>query len=205
MSSVAVLTLPLLLLCLHLAATQTDVSRCPINLQRGPSLQGYEGKCYLFETHHHRDWAHANNDCRAKGGKLLTIHSSGEQNFIMSALGSLNFQGNGVWLGLTDQATEGTFVWADGSPVDFVYWANGQPGGLGGIASSQEDCALLKYRDSGHWHDYPCSSILFIQENYGWVCKFDMLPMTTRPVVMASTPSPDVAVSTQSPDMATVV
>ncbi|XP_033724612.1 echinoidin-like [Pecten maximus] len=204
MASLTLLSIPLLLVGLQLAATQTDVSRCPINLQRGPSLQSFEDQCYLFEIHHHQDWAHANNDCQAKGGHLLTIHSSKEQNFIMSTLGSLNFAGNGVWLGLTDQNTEGTFIWADGSPVDFTYWASGQPAGLGGIAAAQEDCTLMKYRDSGHWHDYPCSSILFIPENYGWVCKFNKLPeviTTPKPVVVATTH----VATTQSPDMATVV
>ncbi|XP_060066707.1 echinoidin-like [Ylistrum balloti] len=182
----------LLVLCLQLAAAQTDVTRCPINLQRGPALQSFENHCYTFEIHHHQDWAHANNDCHAKGGFLLTIHSSMEQNFIMTELGSLSFAGNGVWLGLTDQNTEGTFVWADDSPVDYTYWASGQPAGLGGIAAAQEDCTLLKYRDSGHWHDYPCSSILFIPENYGWICKFNMTPekVTTPQPIVVSTPTP---------------
>ncbi|OWF52078.1 echinoidin-like [Mizuhopecten yessoensis] len=203
MTSLAILILPLL--CLQLAAAQTDVSRCPINLKRGPTLQSFEEQCYMFEIHHHRDWAHANNDCVAKGGVLLTLHSSTEQNFIMSTLGSLNFAGNGVWLGLTDQTTEGSFIWADGSPVDYTYWASGQPAGLGGIAAAQEDCTLMKYRDSGHWHDYPCSAVLFFPEDYGWICKFNMLPAATttqEPVALPKTQAPIV---TPTPSESVVV
>ena len=53
----------------------------------------------------------------------------------------------------------------------FTYWSPGQPSALSFI-KDREDCVLLKYGDSGRWHDYPCDHVAFIPENYAWVCEF---------------------------------
>ena len=40
---------------------------------------------------------------------------------------------NTAWLGFTDSAEEGTFVWSDGSPSnDYANWAAGEPNEWGG-------------------------------------------------------------------------
>jgi len=70
--------------------------------------------CYQFVIHHHQDWAHANNDCRNKGGNLVVIHNSQEQNFMMTQLAALNFRGNGVWIGLHDERHQRVFSWVTG-------------------------------------------------------------------------------------------
>ena len=57
-----------------------------------------------------------------------------------------------------------------GETVTYENWGSDQPG----IAGSLEDCAVMEFGDSGHWHDYPCSDILFVKYRYGWVCEYPL-------------------------------
>ena len=94
---------------------QDNIANCPSNLVRSPALRAYNGHCYEFITHHHKDWSHARDDCTTKGGHLVTITSSAENQFIMASLNSLNFQANGAWIGLSDQRVEGKWEWVTGN------------------------------------------------------------------------------------------
>ncbi|KAL3861669.1 hypothetical protein ACJMK2_007693 [Sinanodonta woodiana] len=89
---------------------------CPYNLHRGPQLRAFahSGSCYEFMSHRHDSWYNAQKDCSSKGGHLVVINNIEEENFIMSALASLNFGGLGVWIGLNDIAEEGVFKWITG-------------------------------------------------------------------------------------------
>ncbi|KAJ8320950.1 hypothetical protein KUTeg_002537 [Tegillarca granosa] len=156
-------------------------------------MKTFENHCYEFIIHRRENWEHAREDCKIKGGNLLSIHSIQEQNFIMSSLSSLNFLGKGVWLGLNDKVTEKTFVWDSGEPVDFEYWAKEEPGNIVNIlpVHHEEDCVLLKPNDSGHWYDYPCDGILLVlPEHDAWVCKYDMSPVPTPNTMVNGTGTP---------------
>lgn len=80
-----------------------------------------------------------------------------------------------------------------GESATFTYWAPGQPGvitsphigkkrfildtitGITNIHLIDEDCVLLKYTDSGHWHDYPClklDPLGLVHENFPYVCEY---------------------------------
>ncbi|KAL6466985.1 hypothetical protein MHYP_G00247890 [Metynnis hypsauchen] len=96
-------------------------------------------------------WSESRQDCRKGGADLLIIKSREEQEFI-----NRNFGGCEAWIGLTDQSTEGTWKWVDGSPLTTVFWLKGEPNG------SNEHCALTGYRGAGSdsvstWADYPCN------------------------------------------------
>ena len=54
-----------------------------------------------------------------------------------------------MWLGLNDLDVEGSFLWTDGTPLDYEKWFPGRPEANGG------DCVLsLIYLG---WIDYPCN------------------------------------------------
>jgi hypothetical protein len=56
-----------------------------------------------------------------------------------------------AWIGLTDAATEGAYLWLDGSAPSFTRWASGEPNDWLG----DEDCAATnKYERE--WNDRPC-------------------------------------------------
>jgi flagellin-like hook-associated protein FlgL len=77
---------------------------------------------------------------------LVTITSSTEMNSIINQLGSLS---TNVWIGATDENTEGTFEWVTGEPFVYTNWAAGEPNDAGGI----EDYAHL-YPGAFEWNDF---------------------------------------------------
>ena len=66
--------------------------------------------------------------CRLRNGELATIHSAEEDDAVKSILLSDRL---GYWIGLSDEAVEGTFVWGDGSKLDYYKWRDGEPNDSG--------------------------------------------------------------------------
>ena len=67
------------------------------------------------------------------------------------------------WVPATDEDSEGTFKWLDGSLLEWSYWSGDEPNNWG----NQEDCVVSG--NNGKWNDISCSS------NYGYVCITDQL------------------------------
>eukprot|EP00057_Strongylocentrotus_purpuratus_P013420 XP_011667894.1 PREDICTED: C-type lectin 1-like [Strongylocentrotus purpuratus] len=68
-----------------------------------------------------------------------------------------------IFFGLTDQANDGTFIWIDGTPLQYSSWRSDQPNDYNG-----QDCATLTPTnpDMG-WVDVSCNGIRpFICERY---------------------------------------
>ena len=61
-----------------------------------------------------------------------------------------------TFIGLSDEAVEGRFVWGDGTPLQFSSWELGEPNdGNGRVA---EDCAIIAgQRPEKGWDDRPCA------------------------------------------------
>lgn len=78
-----------------------------------------------------------------EGTHFATIRSQAEQDFVWSTFPRTN-----IWIGLTDEGTEGRFRWANGEPLDFTHWENGQPNNFPG-----EDYGLLTWFWGGRWAD----------------------------------------------------
>ena len=66
-----------------------------------------------------RTWHDARDDCRARGGDLAKLRTPLE-NFPAWAVVPDGVEG--AWIGLNDEATEGTWLWADGT-APFTNWA----------------------------------------------------------------------------------
>jgi cysteine-rich repeat protein len=79
---------------------------------------------------------------------LATILDDKEQTYVTGLTAAL--PEDGLWMGLGDAETEGTFVWTDGSPLLFTNWMPGNPGNSG------EDCVEY-YLPSDVWNDISCS------------------------------------------------
>lgn len=89
-------------------------------------------------------WTEAEAVAVTEGGHLASIGSAAEEGFLATTFGGARF-----WIGFNDAASEGTWVWSDGSPVTYTNWAPGEPNNLG-----DEDYAVMNW--SGvQWNDLP--------------------------------------------------
>ncbi|OPY90320.1 MAG: Lectin C-type domain protein [Syntrophus sp. PtaU1.Bin208] len=109
------------------------------NVWSAPIL--YNGHYYEL-TSSTGTWGWCENEAVLKGGHLVTINDSTEESWLQSQFGRAY-----LWIGFTDQAAEGTWVWISGEPVTYTNWAGGEPNNAGG-----EDYAVMNW--SGiKWND----------------------------------------------------
>ena len=116
------------------------------------------GFCYYVPQTPVKDHATATSQCTMKGGHLASIHSFGEQAFVVSLLASLVNKSD-AYIGLSDAVKEGEYTWSDGSRVDYSFWAASQPNNR-----HNEDCVKL-YQHRATWNDVACNTAL------RYVCK----------------------------------
>jgi len=109
------------------------------------------------------NWGEAKDLADALGAsvELATIRSAAENAWLVSSVTA-----SPAWIGFTDEAQEGLWVWRSGEPVTFENWAPGEPddGGAGQDACSfnelgaetfsdqlvsRQRLALLEWRPSG--------------------------------------------------------
>ena len=102
-------------------------------------------------------WSEASADCLGKGLQLATVQSASENAQLRTAAA-----GNRAWIGGTDAASEGTWVWSpSGMPLSYTNWHSGQPDNRG--PSRNEDCLEFNWGPSGtsgtgKWNDADCSA-----------------------------------------------
>jgi len=78
--------------------------------------------------------------------ELASVHSQEENDYLVSQTTDSDF-----WIGFRDNTNEGDYYWNDGTCVDFLAWADGEPNNMG-----DEDCTVM-YR-SGFWNDSGCNN-----------------------------------------------
>jgi hypothetical protein len=127
----------------YTVGTTTAVTGTIIN---DDSTFNYNNSTYLLTNL--GTWQQAQAQAQSVGGNLVTINSQAEQDWLISTFGS----SEQLWIGLTDQVTEGQFKWASGEISTYTNWYAGQPdnGGPNG-----EDYVVLNYGSAGKWNDYP--------------------------------------------------
>ncbi len=85
------------------------------------------------------------------GANLISVQSSSENADLVQALSNQGYSSNVIWIGYSDDVSEGSYVWYDGSPLSYSNWAPGEPNDAGGA----EDCTQI-YPD-GMWNDLNCA------------------------------------------------
>uniref|UniRef100_A0A452UHP7 Fc fragment of IgE receptor II n=1 Tax=Ursus maritimus TaxID=29073 RepID=A0A452UHP7_URSMA len=106
----------------------------------------FQRKCYYFGKDP-KKWIQARFACSKLQGRLVSIHSEEEQDFLAKRANR-----KGTWIGLRDLDREGEFIWMDKDPLNYSNWRPGEPnnGGQG------EDCVMMQ--GSGQWNDAFCGS-----------------------------------------------
>ena len=101
-------------------------------------------------------WADADTACQAAGLQLASVQSAAQNALLVTAAA-----GNAVWIGGTDAASEGAWVWSpSNTPLSYTNWATGQPENSGG-----EDCMDFRGHADSKWNDNRCT------RKYKYVCQ----------------------------------
>jgi hypothetical protein len=93
--------------------TADDTSVCPCPVEHHPDPE----HPYMFCADA-MDWFDSKADCEASGYRLVTFDSQAELDWATNT--AITFADNTWWLGLNDQATEGSWNWEDGSAVTYT-------------------------------------------------------------------------------------
>lgn len=91
-----------------------------------------------------KTWRDAQNFAKSYGGRLAVIDCKEKQDLIYSKVRSIG----DAWIGVTDEANEGVWLYTDGRPATiYSNWNSGEPNNAG-----NEDYAEM-YMASGKWND----------------------------------------------------
>jgi hypothetical protein len=108
-----------------------------------------DGSCFvLFKTP--QTWLEAEASCAAIGAHPAILPSAAMDTAAEALVGNRD-----TFIGLTDEASEGAFVWVDGSALVFANFASGEPNNGGG--GGAENCVVIAGSRAGKkWDDRPC-------------------------------------------------
>ncbi len=111
------------------------------------TFQYYNGHSYLLSTA--GTWQEAQANAQSLGGNLVTINDQEEQNWLVVTFGN----NPTLWIGYTDQETEGVFKWVNGESSTYSNWDTNQPDNHNG---NEDYVALFA---NGKWNDLPSSPL----------------------------------------------
>ena len=103
----------------------------------------YNGNKYLLTSH--GTWQQAQAQAQSLGGNLVTINNQAEQDWLVSTFGG----SENLWIGFTDEVTEGQFKWASGETSTYTNWGFGQPDN-----HLNEDYVGMNFGGAGKWNDF---------------------------------------------------
>jgi hypothetical protein len=124
-------------------------------------LTEYEGRTYYLSKQK-VNWVSAKQMCIAYGGHLVTITSSKENRAIVNALKAYELD-HQIWIGYTDEKTEGKWEWITGEKSAFKNWQLGEPNNF----EQKEDHVILTTRLSQfvkvkyRWYDWGGEDLMY--------------------------------------------
>ncbi|CAG0898979.1 unnamed protein product [Cyprideis torosa] len=119
----SVQTIPACECCDSIKTNGPSFVYAPAGCPSGWDLNFENLKCYFFSTDK-MNWSAAENHCGSleQGAQLASIHSQTEMNYLLNRT-----KGFYTWVGGTDSAEEGNWMWNDGTPFDFEVWYPDEP------------------------------------------------------------------------------
>ncbi len=129
------------------------------------------------------------------GGYLTSISDGAENEWVRANMANFNGVGRRLWIGLTDEAVEGTFVWMNGEPVNYTNWQQNpfQPdNNLGRDPVNGEDYVEMITPATGEWNDQPGCCNLGVQQAIIFPC----IEFNTQPTFGACCASTACSVTT---------
>lgn len=113
-------------------------------------MVGPDGSCLVLVTTV-ANYATANAVCTGMSAHLAYLKTADLDTAAEAFIGARD-----VLVGGTDAATEGTWLWDDGTPLTFTNWRTGEPNNGGG--AYEEDCLVIDgSRPGSAWDDRACA------------------------------------------------
>ena len=122
-----------------------DIAQC------APVYNPATGHWYdLVSSGANGSWDNAEANAIALGGNLVTINDAAEEAWLRATFSS----STRYWIGFTDAAVEGIWVWSSGEPVTYVNWDDFEPNNMTPPAVG-EDYAVINWNAAtGGWNDW---------------------------------------------------
>jgi hypothetical protein len=140
----------------------------------GPFTNGANGHFYYLLSS--ATWSQSEERAVSLGGHLVSINDAAENQWVVDTFANYGGGNRPLWIGLTDQAGEGTFVWTSGEAVTYTTWntATGEPNNSGG-SGYEEDFAYIVEENAGNptalvptfWNDAPNDGYGMIHAPHG--------------------------------------
>jgi hypothetical protein len=156
------------------ASDTTDAATPDVAIDARPCAGGdnratdSRGNCFVYIMAP-QVWTAAKTTCAALPGHVAIV-TSAEQNAVIDGM----TRGTDAFLGATDEVTEGTFLWVDGSPLTYTHWRAGEPSNGGAGGTYTENCMVIEGRKtpSDTWDDRPCAPPPVGAGAYAVVCEY---------------------------------
>lgn len=109
----------------------------------------FNGHSYhVFSLDNIKNWKDAKAFCESQGGYLATITSQEENDFLYNYITQEGY--SSAYFGLSDEGTEGTWLWSNGEELSYTNWHTNEPNGQ----NPTEDYSSFYYKFSdGTWND----------------------------------------------------
>lgn len=112
-------------------------------------------------------WSQAEGEAVALGAHLVAVGSATENQFLLDWLVSLwPFTPSTAWIGYSDAAAEGNWLWSNGEPTVYTNWDSDEPNNSG-----NEDFALMVVNVSG-WVPGQWNDVRYYITTYGIIEKY---------------------------------
>ena len=122
---------------------------CDVNVTPAPDCDGTLDAGYCYTTVERNIWHEAETECVSRGGHLASIHSAAQAELVAGICNSVvdpTPDNRYCWIGFSDEQSEGTWVWTDGSASDYTDWGSGEPGNYRGNTAEGEQCGVIVTR-----------------------------------------------------------
>jgi hypothetical protein len=122
-----------------------------------PVLEGGNGHWYGLTRRAYAGWGQAEAEAQScSSGHLVSVNSLAEQKFLEATFLSGHSVSNAYWIGFSDFAQEGRWVWSTGEPPTFTYWHHDEPNNDdiaegGGVINWHYACGDGGF---GEWNDF---------------------------------------------------
>jgi gliding motility-associated-like protein len=153
------------------------------------NVQGQPCSRYFYNNNPTSNWNTASSQASAIGGFLVSINSAQENAAVLAAAQGQGFSG-GIWIGFTDQVSEGNWVWTNGSSNSYTNWNGSEPSNSGGFPCYNDEDGAIMQLSNGLWNDLALNNGCPGAAQFRSVIEIDLCP-----TVIATSPSLPVCVN----------